>query len=563
MSTPPDQLPGAGRKTSVGKVLAALNAAESGPAAKPASQPAGPASDRPAAGGAAPADGLAEAKRKYLADKTALENGDLKKVPPAAPKGLEATHAAVQTARAALPADPKTLAEVNTGAQALATLADKVRLYLEAAAAQATAKAAYEKGLASHKADLDKANAADTAERLPLEKAKSEYEKRRDAMLKLAADADYARATAALDGVADAAKALNVLVAKYEACVTLLYGDGKADRSYLDDLDRNSPPSTQTRDALAQYKALMRQFHGGQYDECVAAFKELRKGIADLKKAVAEADKVAQPKADAAAKKFEKLAGDKKLSTLNATDTVKLVAELKKLPQAEQAQMLADLHGPSGKLDAEGRLMQRAMYKAMTLDTKFKQEDQKKRDAYRADIEKDTETQDAVSDWNAKDAGGKDKVSMQTKQKVFEKVLIAQSKAYDIPVPAIRWYAGKAGSYGSFNTTSGIISLNTRYLSDPQEMIDTILHENAHNFQDQLVKRFFAGEIKESDPMYEQAKTFAMTHHWDAYVTFKEDSGVYEAQPEEMHAWDSGRSEAPKLMRELAAAKAKREGRGS
>jgi hypothetical protein len=228
------------------------------------------------------------------------------------------------------------------------------------------------------------------------------------------------------------------------------------------------------------------------------------------------------------------------------------------LSLSEQTDLLADLHGPSTALDAEGRLMQKAMYKAMTLDDKFKKDDEKKRKAYREELAGDEEIQDAVSDWNAKDKKGNPVVSMETKQKVFAKVLASQCKAYDIPVPAIRWYAGDKGDYGGFNTTSGIISLNTRYLGDAKEMIDTILHENSHNYQDQLAKRYFAGEIKKTDPVYEQAKAFALTHHMDAYVDSDEDGDVYETQPEEMHAWEVGGTESKKLMKGLRRAKRKR-----
>ena len=75
-----------------------------------------------------------------------------------------------------------------------------------------------------------------------------------------------------------------------------------------------------------------------------------------------------------------------------------------------------------------------------------------------------------------------------------------------------------------------------------------MIHENTHNYQDELVKRYIAGDIKESDPLYEQARTFAATHHMDAYVDSDEDRQGYEKQPEEAQAWEAGDNEAKKLL---------------
>ena len=77
-----------------------------------------------------------DAKNQYLDAKTKLENGDLKKVPGKAPKGLETEFGAVATAKSKLPADPKTVAEYNAGHAAVGELATKVQEYLAAVARQ-------------------------------------------------------------------------------------------------------------------------------------------------------------------------------------------------------------------------------------------------------------------------------------------------------------------------------------------------------------------------------------------------------------------------------------------
>lgn len=78
-------------------------------------------------------EALAAAKKAYEEAKAALEGGDLAKLPASAPAGLEAQHAAAASAKAALPADPKTKAEYEAGSQALLTLKAKLADYLKAA----------------------------------------------------------------------------------------------------------------------------------------------------------------------------------------------------------------------------------------------------------------------------------------------------------------------------------------------------------------------------------------------------------------------------------------------
>ena len=188
--------------------------------------------------------------------------------------------------------------------------------------------------------------------------------------------------------------------------------------------------------------------------------------------------------------------------------------------------------------------MHEAMFKAMQLDEEFKKADKKVRDKYQQELQGDKELKEAVTNWNRKDAKGNPLVDLETKQKMLQKVLETQSKAYGIDVPEIEWYAGKAGDFGGFSANTTRISLNTRYINNAEEMINTIIHENTHNYQDELVKQFVAGKIKKDDPRYEQAKTFAVTHHWDAYENGDIDGAAYKAQPEEMHAWDAGDTEA-------------------
>ena len=79
-------------------------------------------------------------KTKYDNDKKALEDGDLKQVPAKAPPGLVKAFGAITTAKAALPADPKTLADYKDANAKLVTLKGKVAAYLALAAFVKTLK---------------------------------------------------------------------------------------------------------------------------------------------------------------------------------------------------------------------------------------------------------------------------------------------------------------------------------------------------------------------------------------------------------------------------------------
>jgi hypothetical protein len=67
-----------------------------------------------------------------------------------------------------------------------------------------------------------------------------------------------------------------------------------------------------------------------------------------------------------------------------------------------------------------------------------------------------------------------------------------------------------------------------------------VLHENTHNFHDNLRRKYLNGEIDKRDPMYEQAKMFALNYSENGYVTEAENNAAYQLQPTELHAHDAG-----------------------
>lgn len=419
------------------------------------------------------------------------------------------------------------------------------------------AKKAYEKAAAAEEANFKKADGTDPDKHFELTKHQKSYQDGKKSLDGLVKAESWSDALAKLPEIAALATAYVELRKAYDD-YKAAEKKAAADINYLDSLNDQLPPGDKWDAELTLYKQMINNYHTGKFAEALATMKTLLGKIADLKKRVAESDKKTEPIATAATEEIRKLAGGKDVSKLTAAESAELVKKLKKLSPAKQRELLEQMHGPSSALSTEQRHMQAAMFKAMDLDKEFKKADAKVRDKYQQELQKDKELKEAVTNWNRKDDKGNPLVDLETKQKMLQKVLETQSKAYGIDVPEIEWYAGKAGDFGGFSANTTRISLNTRYINNAEEMINTIIHENTHNYQDELVKQFVAGKIKKDDPRYEQAKTFAVTHHWDAYENGDIDSAAYKAQPEEMHAWDAGDTEAKELVQSFKKPKKKK-----
>jgi type VI secretion system secreted protein VgrG len=121
MSTPPEKLPKTGSsQTAVREVLESVQGSGTG------SQTTKATPKKP--------DPLLAAQTKVADARLKLEQGDLAKVPIAAPPGVESAHAAVAQARLALIASPQTLPDCAKALKAVETLAKKVADYLKAEA---------------------------------------------------------------------------------------------------------------------------------------------------------------------------------------------------------------------------------------------------------------------------------------------------------------------------------------------------------------------------------------------------------------------------------------------
>lgn len=274
----------------------------------------------------------------------------------------------------------------------------------------------------------------------------------------------------------------------------------------------------------------------------------LQPKVADLRTRVTANDLEATPKANAAADEIRNLVGISNLTSMSNSDRRNLIIELQKLSPKKQRQLLEDLHMPSTALSPEQRVMQIALYMVMKPDQEFKKADQKIRDKYLAQISGDAQVTQAIRDWNGTTSSGAPLVDRATKEMILKKIVAIQSKAYGIDVPEFEWVT-TTGFAGEFKPSTGRMQINESLLNhpNPDGIIETVMHENAHNFQDELVKKFMRGELKKSDPMYEQVRTLAITYGGDAYIPMSEGMTPYRTQPKELHAHEVGIDGANKL----------------
>ena len=406
------------------------------------------------------------------------------------------------------------------------------------------AKADYEVAAAAHAATLDAADGTAHDGLAPLKTASDSYTVVKKELDALVAAEDWAAAQARLPATADAGQAYIDLRASYdnfkaeEARLAPNFASLNAD--YLRNLSGNPCPSPDWEEDVKLFRAYMSEPEQGNYDEATKALQALAPRIATLESRVNASDVEATAKADAAADKIRTIVGGANLAGLSIGDWNTLTGGLRKLSFKKRTQLLEDLHGPSAPLTNEQWLMQQAIYEASELDKSFKKKDDKIRQQYLDELKNNKEVQDALAHWTDTDSTGAPVVDRATKEKVLEQVIATQSQAYNVDEPEIAWSPTQTTSAAEFKADSNEILIDPASLGNAEEMLRAVLHENTHNFQDELAKKYLNGEIEKRDPMYEQAKMFALNYSGDGYVTQAEHADVYKLQPTEMHAYDAG-----------------------
>jgi hypothetical protein len=405
----------------------------------------------------------------------------------------------------------------------------------------------YRSSARTHVATFLTADGTDDLGFYALKKAKEGYVAATKELDDLVAAEKWQEASAKLVTTAEAAKTLIDQRAGFDLCAVECQ-EMRPDVDYVIELNKNAPSNPVWKEELQLYNSFTFHFNNGNFDQALTDLQTLKSKMTELKTRVEASDEVAGPKASAAADEILALAGGESMSALTEEQKVTLADKLRELSPKKQRQLLEDLHLPSTALTSEQRLMQIALYNAMTLDKKFQEADEKIREQYEAQLSGDPELMRAIKDWKNNDASGAPLVDLATKEKLLKRIIATQSNAYGIDAPAIEWTDPSAGFAGQFKPSTGRLMVNPQFLDKPENIIQAVIHETTHKFQDELVKRYLEGRISKQDPMYEQAKTFAVTYGDDAYVKVEEDPFAYEFQPKEMHAHDAGHFVADTLV---------------
>lgn len=245
------------------------------------------------------------------------------------------------------------------------------------------------------------------------------------------------------------------------------------------------------------------------------------------------------------------------IATQKSTDaSVALTAitdqDLKAKTAIEKLDLLDDLRARGKALTDDERKLQRKVYNALDFDPEFKLADEKRRSDLVDALKADEEIVQARGKWGT--------MSTDERLAVLVKVLEAECKVYNIPAPKVRLFCEPPGDEGYFAGDSMTLNLNTHPFSDfsdYKEAVNTVVHENMHNYQAILAQRLEEGILVKGEPDYVQAMIFAANDGPYGYVDTDEkpdpgepDQNPYKTQPLEDHAWKTGDGVAEALLAE-------------
>ncbi len=237
-----------------------------------------------------------------------------------------------------------------------------------------------------------------------------------------------------------------------------------------------------------------------------------------------------------------------------AADKIKTAkpAALKKLPNAEKQKLIKDLVA-GGKPSGETREALKKIYGSMDLDPKFVEKESKRIAKIGDAFKGDKQLRQARNDWHT--------LKPEDKVKNLKRVVAEQSKQYGIATPEIALIdkaPEKNGAIlnGYFNGKDGKIYLNANSagaLNDFDGALDLVAHENAHNYQKQLVAKLESGLLKAGDAEYEQAVMFAANAEPGAQIRpeMASEMADYMKQPKEAHSFHVGPTTAQQILKVL------------
>jgi len=251
--------------------------------------------------------------------------------------------------------------------------------------------------------------------------------------------------------------------------------------------------------------------------------------------------------------------------------------QLQSLTVGEQIDLMQALRPSSegAKKSPEIRQAQRTLYCAMKLQEDFLNVEAEGRRQMTEDlIQKNRKLLlEAKKKWGDKP---QTEELIGLKKRTLEAVVKAQCKAFGfqrLPVKLEAFNEGDEADIGGYRPATNrkppkiVLNMDSYAINDFELMLDTVIHENHHHFQQTLILRLHLPEddddvIKPGHPLYQQAKLFELNSEDGAYVGPEESHkaeeensgppGSYQKQPLERHAHYSGPLTARGLVKALA-----------
>ena len=305
---------------------------------------------------------------------------------------------------------------------------------------------------------------------------------------------------------------------------------------------RDSVKTFETTKAHANYDnakkpllLLLNPSSGADATRADALIATVRAALVELERLSADVPRKAEAAADAAAK-------------INGISDV----NLHKISVAEKVGLVETLlaaEEPTGAV----RDAQIKVYNAMQLDPAFAKQDEERVKQIAADLKGDAELETARATWGT--------ASETDKLKALRKVVAAQSKRLGIAPPEIvaEYVPEQNGviTGGDFSDKDGKLHINMDPSSPVQDFasaLNVAIHENAHNYQAQLVQKLEAGKLKPGTPDYIQATMFRVNElEPGGYMPGETAAGMpaYKKQPLEDHAWTTGPATTAEILKVL------------
>ncbi len=236
--------------------------------------------------------------------------------------------------------------------------------------------------------------------------------------------------------------------------------------------------------------------------------------------------------------------------------------KIKDMPVKDRIDLLQSLRRGGGVKDPDCKEAMQKLFKGMRLEPGFKKVNDQKRLAVLKNLKDATLKEGAIKSKNVKTfQDARDNwatLDDDDKLAVLQQAMEVQRDGMGIKeLPPLTPFKegpkptgpGKTGYLmgGFVAGPPREIRLNVQapqFQDDFDDMLDTVIHENTHNNQHELVEQLEAGELQEGTPEYNQALLFQLNGHPQGYI----DGGEgYKEQPTEQHAWLAG-GEARKLF---------------